>query len=137
MNFLFDQFYIDLLEEFLTIGLKCMLLTSDASEIGVTSSTYTDVQGYEISNPTNFDASQYTPGGITIPTTGRELENNQIIILPDVSWAGIISGVRYAIIYKSDSPYNLIAKIDFQEDKSSTNNAFTVRFNDEGFITFS
>lgn len=137
MNFLFDQFYTDLFEDFLTIDLKCILLTSGASEIGVTSSTYTDIQGFEISSPTNFATTEYTSGGITIPTTGRKIEDYKNIILPDVTWTGEITDVYYAIVYKSTSPYNLIAKIDFQGAKSSENNAFTVRFNDEGFITFS
>ena len=53
----------------------------------------------------------------------------------DVTWADSTITAHYAVIY--DANNNLIACIDFGEDKSSSNGEFKIQWHADGIITLS
>jgi len=134
MNFLFYQFYNDILSYYLTANLYCALLKQTASAVGITSQLFSSIQAtYEIDAVTGV----YVTDGGAISTTGRSIINDKLI-LPEIYWQdddNILDDVYYAVVYDKTTS-KLISKLDFQGEKTSDNGWFRISFGSNGFIKF-
>jgi hypothetical protein len=118
----------------LTDTIKVALLGSGYTPNIDTNIFWSDVSANEVTG------TGYTSGGATMAgktVTQDDTDNEGVFDGSDTSWASSTITARYAVIYKSTgvagtSP--LIAYIDFEADKSSLSEAFTVSWAAEGIL---
>lgn len=95
------------------------------------------------SDVTSAEASGtgYTAGGkVSVCTVAKDTGNKKVTFdFADVQWTAASITARYAVIYKrrggAASADELVAYVDFGENKTSSGDTFTVDFTAAGAIT--
>ncbi len=80
----------------------------------------------------------YTAGGAALANktvTQDDTNDKAKWDADDVSWQNSTITARFAVLY--DANNNLIACIDFTEDKSSSNGEFKIQWHTDGIVTLS
>lgn len=118
-------------------------LDSDTIKVALVTSSYTpDIDTHE-----NFDditnevsGTGYTAGGATLANkavTKDTGDDEGVFDADDVTWGSATITARAAIVYRSSgvaATSQLIAYIDFAEDKSSSGGDFVMQWNAEGIL---
>ena len=118
-------------------------LLTDTIKVALLDNTYTPHQFHNYFSDVNsheVSGTGYTVGGKAL--TGKSVTQDDIEIkgkfdANDTTWYNSTITARYAILYKdtgasSSSP--LIEVIDFSEDKSTSSQDFTLKWNVDGII---
>lgn len=115
--------------------IKVALLTDSYSPDQETDTHFDDVDTDEVSS-----GDGYTSGGETISNASSSADDLvHTLDGDDVSWTESTITARYGVIYKdtgtaSTSP--LVAYIDFEENKSSSDGTFQIAWGSDGIITY-
>ena len=117
---------------------------SDTIKVMLCTSSYApdqDVHDYKDDVDNEVSGTGYTAGGVALASCSVAYTAGTNVIkvdADDATWAASTITARYAVIYKStgvDSTSPVIAYIDFGEDKSSENGAFTIEWHADGIAT--
>lgn len=120
-------------------------LNTDTFKVMLVSSSYTpdrDSHEFRSSVTNEVTGTGYTSGGATLSnvTVTQDNTNDRAVFdADDTTWSNsTISGVRYAIIYKSRggaaSADELVCLIDFATDRASSGGPFTINWNSSGIF---
>lgn len=114
--------------------IKIALLTSSYTPNQDSDDFFDDVSANEIAA-----SGTYVAGGATLSVTLSQdnTDDEGVFDATDVSWTGVTTTARYAVIYKSTgtpgtSP--LIMLIDFGSDQTSSAGTFAITFAAEGIL---
>lgn len=122
-------------------------LDTDVIKMALVTSSYTfnqDTHDYfnDITNEVSSSGTNYTAGGATLASktvTYTGATNICNFDCADVSWSSATFTARGAVVYVStgvSSTSALLCFIDFGEDKSVSNNTFTVTIDANGLFKF-
>ena len=131
---IYDRFFANLMNKEIDLEgdtVKVALLTSSHTPDQTGQNVWTDVSATEV---TATDG--YTAGGAEI--TGKSVTPGQTTYWDggDVQWTNSTVTARYGIIYDDTlTDDDLIAAIDFTEDKSTSSGTFKIEWNANGIIT--
>lgn len=126
---------------------KLIDLNSDTLKVMLVTSAYTpdqDTHQFKSSVTNEVSGTGYTAGGATLGTVNVAYTagtNTLMFDAADTSWtSSTITNARYAIIYDStpatDATRPLIAYVDLDSDRSTTNSEFKLTWNSSGIITW-
>jgi len=116
-------------------------LTTDTVKVALlTSSESPAAEDETFSNTNEVSGTGYTAGGATLtnPTvTQDDTDDEGVYDADDVTWSSSTITARYAVIYNTTVADDIMAYIDFTEDKSSSSSDFKIEWNAEGIINLS
>ena len=118
-------------------------LDSDTIKVALVTSSYTpDIDTHE-----NFDditnevsGTGYTAGGAALANkavTKDTTDDEGVFDADDLTWSSASITARAAIVYKdtgTPATSQLVAYIDFTEDKTASGGDFTIQWNAEGIL---
>jgi len=116
-------------------------LTTDTVKVALlTSSESPAAEDETFSNTNEVSGTGYTAGGATLtnPTVTQDDTDDECVYdADDVTWSSSTITARYAVIYNTTVADDIMAYIDFTEDKSSSSSDFKIEWNAEGIINLS
>ena len=116
-------------------------LTTDTVKVALlTSSESPAAEDVTFSDTNEVSGTGYTAGGATLANltvTQDDTDDEGVFDADDVTWSTSTITARYAVIYNTTVSNEIMAYIDFTEDKSSSSADFKIEWNAEGIINLS
>jgi len=114
-------------------------LMADTYSFDFTHELFTEIDADEVDDTTYTDYSQQIMTGNDVTYDGVNAPRQVLVDGDDVNFGNEVTiTARYAIIFASGANHNqeLIAAVDFLEERSSVDGVFEIRWHDDGiFLT--
>lgn len=114
---------------------------SDVIKVALMTSSYTvnkDTNAFD--NTYEVSGTGYTAGGATLANSHAYQDDtldNAKWDADDVEWPNSTITARYAILYNTTNSDAIVCVFDFENDQTSTNGLFAIRWNASGIMTLS